>query len=178
MCFDSFSSVLDHGQVKTLHTCILIRLNYPTPSPDPLEHSYLNLKHSVLARQAATWQQCAARFQASSLRANSSKTTKPSGTTWPHRMSSNFICELKIWPVSSWLIDWLIDWLLALSPANHNDYLRTASQQHQAPVKFSSRQCLCARESPYALHTISQEFPQCCLWNSSNVGLIDNGPFS
>ena len=37
---------------------------------------------------------------------------------------------------------------------------------------------LCAQESPYALHPISQEFPQCCLWNSSNGGLVNDGPFS
>ena len=35
-----------------------------------------------------------------------------------------------------------------------------------------------ARESPYALHPVSRDFPQCCPWNSSNVCLIDDGPFS
>ena len=33
-------------------------------------------------------------------------------------------------------------------------------------------------EGPYALHPVSQQFPQCCPWNSSNIGLIDDGPFS
>ena len=32
--------------------------------------------------------------------------------------------------------------------------------------------------SSYALHPVSQKFPQCCLWNSSSVRLIDNGPLS
>ena len=31
---------------------------------------------------------------------------------------------------------------------------------------------------PYALHPISQKFPQRWLWNSSNVKLIDDGPLS
>ena len=34
-------------------------------------------------------------------------------------------------------------------------------------------------ESPYVLHPISQKVsPQRCLWKSSNVSLIDNGPVS
>ena len=45
-------------------------------------------------------------------------------------------------------------------------------------VQFISRWYLCAREGLYALHPVSQEFPQCCLRNSSNIGLIDDGPFS
>ena len=28
------------------------------------------------------------------------------------------------------------------------------------------------------LHHVSQKFPQCCLWNSSNIGLADDGLFS
>ena len=32
--------------------------------------------------------------------------------------------------------------------------------------------------SPCALHPISQRFPQCCLWSSSSVCLIDKGPLS
>ena len=39
-------------------------------------------------------------------------------------------------------------------------------------IKFSSVQSrwyLCTRESLYALHPVSQEFPQCCFWNSSKV---------
>ena len=46
--------------------------------------------------------------------------------------------------------------------------------------EFSARWYLCARESPYALHHVSHEFPQCCISKSSNVGLMmfDNGPFS
>ena len=45
-------------------------------------------------------------------------------------------------------------------------------------VQFSPRWYLCARKSPYALHPVSQKFPQRCLWNSSNVRLTDDGPFS
>ena len=37
---------------------------------------------------------------------------------------------------------------------------------------------LCARKSPYALHPVSQKFPQGCLWNGSSVRLIDDGPLS
>ena len=37
---------------------------------------------------------------------------------------------------------------------------------------------LCARKSPYALHPVSQKFPQRCLWNGSSVRLIDDGPLS
>ena len=38
-------------------------------------------------------------------------------------------------------------------------------------VQFSSRWYVCARESSHTHHFVTQEFPQCCLWNSSNVGL-------
>ena len=37
---------------------------------------------------------------------------------------------------------------------------------------FSSRWYLCAWKSPYALHPASQKFPQCWLWNDSNVHLM------
>ena len=36
----------------------------------------------------------------------------------------------------------------------------------------------CAQKIPYALHPVSQKFPQCRLWNGSNVCLIDDGPLS
>ena len=45
-------------------------------------------------------------------------------------------------------------------------------------TQFSSRWYLCARKSPYALHPVSQTFPQRCPLNSSNVRLIDDGPLS
>ena len=45
-------------------------------------------------------------------------------------------------------------------------------------VQFNSRWYLCARKSPYALHSVSQKFSQSCLWNGSNVRLIDDGPLS
>ena len=45
-------------------------------------------------------------------------------------------------------------------------------------VQLSAKWYLCARKSPYALHPVSQRFPQRCLWNSSNVRLIDDGPLS
>ena len=45
-------------------------------------------------------------------------------------------------------------------------------------VHFSSRWCLCARKSPYELHSVSQQFPQRCLWNDSNVRLIEDNPLS
>ena len=45
-------------------------------------------------------------------------------------------------------------------------------------VQFNSRWYLCARKSPYALHSVSQKFPQRFLWNGFNVRLIDDGPLS
>ena len=44
--------------------------------------------------------------------------------------------------------------------------------------QFSSKWYLCAQKSPYALHPVSQKFPQRCLWNGSSVRLIDDGPLS
>ena len=47
-------------------------------------------------------------------------------------------------------------------------------------TQFSSVQdgiYVIGKASIYALHAISQKFPQCCLWNSSNVRLTD-GPLS
>ena len=45
-------------------------------------------------------------------------------------------------------------------------------------VQFSSRWYLCTWKSPEVLHPVSQKIPQSCLWNGSNVQLIDNGlPF-
>ena len=43
-------------------------------------------------------------------------------------------------------------------------------------VQFSSRWYLRAWKSPYALHPVSQKFPQRCLWNGSNVRPTDDGP--
>ena len=48
----------------------------------------------------------------------------------------------------------------------------------RSSVQFNSRLYLCARKSPYALHPVSQRFPQRGLWNPSNVHLIDDGPLS
>ena len=47
-------------------------------------------------------------------------------------------------------------------------------------VQFSLKWYPCARKSPYnyALHPVSQRFPQRCLWNSSSVRLIDDGRLS
>ena len=45
------------------------------------------------------------------------------------------------------------------------------------PTWFHSSRCyLCTWEIPNELHSVLQRFPQCCLWNWSNVGLIDNDP--
>ena len=54
--------------------------------------------------------------------------------------------------------------------------LRTICHTSVSSVQFSSRWYLCARKSPYALHHVSQKFPQRCLWNSSNFRLTDDGP--
>ena len=43
-------------------------------------------------------------------------------------------------------------------------------QHNQCPVQF--KVISMGSESPYTLHSISQKFPQHCLWNSSNVHLI------
>ena len=45
-------------------------------------------------------------------------------------------------------------------------------------VQFSSRWYLCAWKSPYALHPVSQKFPQRCIWNSSKIRVIDDGLLS
>ena len=45
-------------------------------------------------------------------------------------------------------------------------------------VHFSSRWYLRVQKSPYALHPVSQKCLQRCLWNGSNVRLIDDGPLS
>ena len=42
-------------------------------------------------------------------------------------------------------------------------------------IQFSSKSYLCARKSPYALHPPCLMFPQSCVWNGSNVRLIDDG---
>ena len=43
--------------------------------------------------------------------------------------------------------------------------------------QFSSRCYLCPWKNLYALHPVSQKFPQSSLWNHS-FGLFNNGPFS
>ena len=47
-------------------------------------------------------------------------------------------------------------------------------------VQFTSRWYLCTQKSPYDMCStlVSQNFPQHCLWNSSNVHLIKDGPLS
>ena len=52
------------------------------------------------------------------------------------------------------------------------------SSDQFSSVQFRSRCYPCARESPHALHPVTLEFPPWCLWNNSNVSLIDDGPFS
>ena len=44
------------------------------------------------------------------------------------------------------------------------------------PSSVQFKLYLCARKCPYALHPVSQMFPQCCLWNSYNARLIVGGP--
>ena len=44
------------------------------------------------------------------------------------------------------------------------------------PSSVQFKLYLCARKCPYALHPVSQTFPQRCLWNNSNARLIDDGP--
>ena len=54
---------------------------------------------------------------------------------------------------------------------------QNASEQNSS-VQFSSKWYLCARKSPYALRPVSQNFPQRCFWDGSNVRLSDDGPLS
>ena len=49
---------------------------------------------------------------------------------------------------------------------------KMVSMCSEKPVQFSSRWYPCAQKSPYALHPVSQKFPQRHLWNGSNVCLI------
>ena len=75
--------------------------------------------------------------------------------------------------------------LVTLRPVSGQDFIRniassiSSGQSFSRPssIQFTSIWYLCCRESPHAL-PISQKFPQHCLWNSSNVCLIDNGPLS
>ena len=84
--------------------------------------------------------------------------------------------------IISGLTDWLINWLLQVQQTIMIISGLTEKQAVLRDWKFSSVQFkmvynyLCARESPYALHPGSLEFPQRCFWNSSNLGLIDDGP--
>ena len=65
-------------------------------------------------------------------------------------------------------------------------YTREATNNHTyihaciyvCSVQFSSRWYPCTQNSQYVLHPVSQKFPQCHLWNGSNVRLIDDDPFS
>ena len=65
--------------------------------------------------------------------------------------------------------------LLSRMYSRRNRKLTTGSVQFSSVhFKMVSMRLGC----PYVLHPISQEFPQCCPSKSSNVGLIDDGPFS
>ena len=57
------------------------------------------------------------------------------------------------------LCDWLKNDTISISTALQ--IFRDAISAHT--LQFSSRQYLRTLESPYALHPVSQEFPQCCL---------------
>ena len=57
-------------------------------------------------------------------------------------------------------------------------YVKLLPSRRTFCVQSSSRWYLSARKSPYALHPVSQKFPHRCLWNGSNVRLIDDGPLS
>ena len=63
---------------------------------------------------------------------------------------------------------WLV--FFCIRVVSDNYYLRA--------FQFSSRWCLCARKSPYALHPVSQKFPRRCLWNGSNVRVTDDGNYA
>ena len=54
----------------------------------------------------------------------------------------------------------------------------SATSGRYSSVQFSSRWYLCARKSPYAIHPVSHKHAQHCLWNGSNVRLIDDSPLS
>ena len=45
------------------------------------------------------------------------------------------------------------------------EFLSERTTEEEEAVQFGSRLYLCARKSPYALHPVSQKFPQRCFWN-------------
>ena len=55
---------------------------------------------------------------------------------------------------------------------------RRSKRRRQDAAQFSSRWNQCAQKSPYALHPVSQKFPERRLWNGSSVRLIDDGLLS
>ena len=54
----------------------------------------------------------------------------------------------------------------------------TLSTDAELALHFSSGWYLWARKSPYALHPVSEQFPQCRIWSGSNARPIDDGPLS
>ena len=70
------------------------------------------------------------------------------------------------------------DYQLSREDQSHHGETKDWTFKTQAPVQFSSRWYLCARKSPYALHPVSQKFPQRRQGNSSNVRLTDDGRLS
>ena len=50
--------------------------------------------------------------------------------------------------------------------------MRSEKPVQFSSVQFSSRWYPCAQKSPFALHPVSQKFPQRDLWNGSNACLI------
>ena len=76
---------------------------------------------------------------------------------------SRFLCD-------RWRSKWT-----AVHVINYKYYLRSSTSPFFfTSVQFSSRWCLCAQKSLYALYPVSRTFPQRCRWNGSNVRLIDD----
>ena len=93
-----------------------------------------------------------------------------------------------------WLIFWSIKYTTVKRTLHTNTHTQTQSRIEQFSLlwsllalsfpitRFEVNHNLtrgsCSGRPIYALHPVSQEFPHYCLWNSSNVGLIDGVPFS
>jgi len=95
-------------------------------------------------------------------------------TTTSFRSSRSYWVTLKCFlRCTAFLLRMLV---LQRSTANALELTRYMQLYTDSSVQFSSRWYLCARKSPYALHPVSQKFPQRCLSGGSSVRLTDDGP--
>ena len=87
-------------------------------------------------------------------------TTTTTTTTTSFRSSRSYWVTLKCFlRCTAFLLRMLV---LQRSTANALGLTRYMQLYTDSSVQFSSRWYLCARKSPYALHPVSQKFPQRC----------------